>query len=101
METPEKIPYISGNGNPKKPLIFREMEFLSTSSKNKKNLLSTKSLYFQEVELSSSNIKKFLIFSQKKAFLIFREMELSYKLGNGNPGKNHYISEKGNPGKIL
>ena len=46
------------------------------------------------MKLSSSNIKKFLIFSQKKAFLIFRitetqkkflmfqETELSYILGN-------------------
>ena len=29
------------------------------------------------MELSSSNIKKILIFSQKKAFLIFWKMELS------------------------
>ena len=39
------------------------------------------------MQLSSSNIKKFLIFSQKKAFLIIREMELSYISGNGNPEK--------------
>ena len=31
------------------------------------------------MELSSSNIKKFLIFSQKKAFLIFRGTETSKK----------------------
>ena len=31
------------------------------------------------MNLSSSNIKKFLIFSQKKAFLIFREMETPQK----------------------
>ena len=49
--------------------------------------------------ISSSNIKKFLIFSQKKAFLVFwemetpkkfvmfQEMELSYISGNGNPKK--------------
>ena len=55
------------------------------------------------MELSGSNIKKFLIFSQKKAFLIFwetkilkkfvifQEMELSYISGNGN----------GNPKKLL
>ena len=48
------------------------------------------------MELSGSNIKKFLIFSQKKAFLIFwetkilkkfvifQETELSYISGNGN-----------------
>ena len=31
------------------------------------------------MELSGSNIKAFLIFSQKKAFLIFRERETSKK----------------------
>ena len=33
------------------------------------------------MELSGSRTKKFLILSQKKAFLIFREMELSYISG--------------------
>ena len=47
------------------------------------------------MKLSNYNIKKFLIFSQKKAFLIFREMELSYILGNGNPEKIPYISGNG------
>ena len=47
------------------------------------------------MELSSSNIKKFLIFSQKKAFLIFREIELSYISGNGNTEKIPYISGNG------
>ena len=60
-----------------------------SSSKIKKLLI------FQEMELSSSNIKKFLTFSQKKAFSIFREMELSYILGNGNPGKISHISGNG------
>ena len=32
------------------------------------------------MELSSSNINKFLIFSQKKTFLIFQEMETLKKL---------------------
>ena len=36
------------------------------------------------MELSGSNIKKFQIFSQKKAFLILRRMELSYISGIGN-----------------
>ena len=45
--------------------------------------------------LSGSNIKKFLIFSQKKAFHIFWEMELSYILGNRNPEKISYISGNG------
>ena len=44
------------------------------------------------MELSSSNIKKFLIFSQKKAFLIFQQMELSHISGNGNTEKIPYIS---------
>ena len=34
-ETPTKTPYISGNQNPKKILIFWEMELLSPSSKKK------------------------------------------------------------------
>ena len=37
---------------------------------------------------SSSNIRKILIFSQKKAFLIFREMQLLCILGNRNPLQN-------------
>ena len=48
---PKKIPYISGNGKPKRLLIFRKME------------------------LCNSKTKKFLTFSQKKAFLTFPEME--------------------------
>ena len=32
-ETPKKIPYVSGSGNPKKLLIFWEMELFSPSSK--------------------------------------------------------------------
>ena len=31
---------------------------------------------FREMERSCRNIKKILIFSQKEAFLIFREMEI-------------------------
>ena len=44
------------------------------------------------MELSNSNIKKFLIFSQKKAF-IFWETE--------TPKKLPYISGNGNPKKLL
>ena len=47
------------------------------------------------MELSGSNIKKFLIFSQKKAFLKFREMKLFYILENGSPEKILYISGNG------
>ena len=60
-----------------------------SSSKIKKFLI------FQEMELSSSSIKKFIIFSQKKTLLIFREMELFYISENGNPPKILYISGNG------
>ena len=43
--------------------------------KNKTNPLGEKILIFREMEFSNSKIKEFLIFSQKKAFLIFPEME--------------------------
>ena len=58
--------------------------FLSPSSKNKKNPFWNKFLcflIFQEMELSGSNITKFLIFAQKKAWKIL------YTSGNGNPKK--------------
>ena len=50
----------------------------SSRWKNKKIEPRKKSLIFQEIELSSSNIKKFLI--------------SSYILRNGNPLKSLYIS---------
>ena len=43
--------------------------------KNKKDARGKDFLIFQEMELSSSNIKKNLIFSQKKTLLMFLEME--------------------------
>ena len=43
--------------------------------KTKKNPPRKKFLIFPETELSRSNIKKFLIFSQKKAFLMFPKTE--------------------------
>ena len=49
------------------------------------------------MELSSSNIKKILIFSQKKAFLKFPEMEpskISHASGNGNPEKFLIFSQE-------
>ena len=55
-----------------------------------------KFLIFHEMELSGSNTKNFFIFSQKKALLIFREIELFNILGNRNPKKIPYISEKRN-----
>ena len=44
------------------------------SSKNQKNPSRKKFLIFQEMELSSSNIKTILIFSRKKVFFIFPEI---------------------------
>ena len=46
------------------------------------------------MELFSSNINKFFIFSQKKAFLIFQEMELFHILGNGNPENSLYFRKR-------
>ena len=43
--------------------------------KKQKKFTRKKFLIFPEMELSSSNIKKILIFSQKKAFYIFLETE--------------------------
>ena len=96
---PKKSSYISGNGNPEAPFIFSEMELLSPSLGKIKKIHPTKIssskiknfLIFQEMELFGSNIKKFLIFSQKKVFLIFREVELSYILGNRKPLKKFLI----------
>ena len=51
------------------------------------------------MELSSSNIKKFYIFTpQKKAFLMFQETEFFYISENGNLEK---ISGNGNPKKTF
>ena len=70
---PRKVnPYISGNRNPKKLLIFWEIELLRPSSKKKKNTPKKipyisgikEIILFQEMELSSSMIQKFLIFQE-------------------------------------
>ena len=53
------------------------------------------------MELSGSNIKKFLIFSQKKAFLIFRETETPKKFLIFQEMELSYISRSGNPKKFL
>ena len=101
----KKNSYISGNGTLHFPAQTKKIK----NRKNKKNLPRKKFLIFPEMELSSSNIKKILIFSQKKVFLIFPKMEpctfqpklekkknppgeKSYISGNGNPEKNSYIS---------
>ena len=58
---PKKFPFISGNGNPKKAsYISRNGTFQSTLRKL---------IILQETE----TLKKFLLFSQKKDFLIFWE----------------------------
>ena len=44
------------------------------------------------MELSSSSIKKFLIFSQKKSFLMFQETETSKKFLMFQETKLSYIS---------
>ena len=46
--------------------------FPRQDQKNNKNPPRKRFLIFSEMELSSSNIKKIRIFSQKKAFLIFQ-----------------------------
>ena len=75
-ETPSKFTYFSGKGNFKKLLIFRKMELLSPSSKNKKNWLRENFLHSGKTKLSNSNIKKTIIFSQNKGFPIFPEIEV-------------------------
>ena len=52
METPKKNSFISENGNPKKVLMFLEMELLNPCSKNTKNPLQKKCLIFQDTEIS-------------------------------------------------
>ena len=54
--------------NVTKSLIFQETETLKVF------------IMFQEMKLSNFNIEKFLIFSQKKAFVVFRETETPKKL---------------------
>ena len=51
------------------------MKLPGASPKNKKNPSRKKFFVFQAMEISESKIKEFLFFSQKKAFLIFPEME--------------------------
>ena len=53
------------------------------------------------MELSSFNIKKFLIFSQNKALLIFQETETPKKCVIFREKELSYISGNGNPKKIL
>ena len=84
-ETLKKIPYISRNGNPK---IASYILGNGTFQYTQRNSL------FQEMEA----LKKFLIFSQKKAFLIFRETKNPKKLFIFQETELYYISE--NPKKL-
>ena len=56
-------------------LIFPEMEpcIFSSRLKSKKNSPRENFLYSGKIELSNSHIKKFIIFSRKKAFLYFEK----------------------------
>ena len=85
METPKKILYISGNGNPKELLIFREMELLTQARKIKK--ISSKESSYTFLYFGKWNFLV-LIFSQKlflyfgkrkprKSYLYFRKWNFS------------------------
>ena len=59
-------------------VIYPEIDTCTFQAKNKKikkNPPRESLLYSGKIELSSSNIKEFFLFSQKKVFLIFQEME--------------------------
>ena len=62
--------------------------------KNKKNPPRKKFLVFSEIKLSSNNITKSIIFSQKKAFLIFWERKTSKKLFIFQETERSYISKE-------
>ena len=53
------------------------------------------------MELSNSNIKKLLIFSQKKAVLIFQGTEAPKKFLIFQETELFYISENGKPKKLI
>ena len=62
-EKKEEKPYIPGDGNPKKLLIFQEVTF--RAQQIKKAHSEKKLLMFQEMELSSPKPKKLLIFQEE------------------------------------
>ena len=74
METPKQIPYITGNGNPKKLLILQEMKLFSPPQEN--------FFYFRKREPR----KKFLYSLKRKLFLYF------WKREPRNSEKASYIS---------
>ena len=57
-----ELSHISGNGSPKKLLIFQEVTFRARKMK-KKNTLK-KFLIFREIKVSSPKLKKLLIFQK-------------------------------------
>ena len=69
------------------PSYFEKWEF-SGQDRKTKNFL-----HFRKIELSGSTIKKFFIFTQKKAFLIFRETktELSYISVSNFPSLKNFL----------
>ena len=71
MESSRKVADISGNRNLEN--ISRNEPF--KPKLEKKPPPQVNFLIFQEIELPNSNIKKLIVFSQKKAFFIFPEME--------------------------
>ena len=71
MEIPKKLPYISGNRNPKKLLIFWEMRLSSPSSKNNKKKPPRENFLYSN---------------------IFSKECCSYISRNGNPEKILYIA---------
>ena len=71
-ETPKKIPYITGNGNSKKLLIFWEMESFSQGLKKIKEIHPEKySLYFGKCNFLTLRLRNFLYFLNRKLFLYF------------------------------
>ena len=67
-EAPKKIPYISGNQNPRKAFYISENRVFQ--------FVPRKFVILQKTKIP----KKLLILSQKKAFLIFLETEIPKKL---------------------
>ena len=57
------------------PLVVCYAGLLHQSSKNKKNPPRKNFLIFREIKIFDSKIKKCIIFFQKKAFLVFPEMQ--------------------------
>ena len=62
-KNPEKIPYISGNGNPKKTCNTSRINF--TSSKNEKNSFLNSFLYFGKWNFLATSLKNFLYFRKE------------------------------------